>query len=415
MQISTKRLRAILESISIISSSMETDEVLQKIMHQLTELLNAEAASIFLIDESNKLLEMKIATNLSKKQIESIKVPIGKGLVGYAVQTGELINIKNPKKDKRFYSLIDKQIGFTTKSILTIPLKIDSKIVGAAQVINKKNNKSFSKEDELVITEFSRLASITLNKALMLKEILAKKIMESDLQLALKIQQQLIPQKELNIGNFLFRGFYKPAKYVGGDYFDYFPINKNEIFFTIADVTGKGVKASLIMASFRTYIYSLLEATNDLELLANNLNKFFYKYYPPEMLITSFIGIINIENGILTYINCGHELPRVLTKNNELIKLESNATLIGAFDFSEFKVSSYQLNKGDLIFLFTDGVPDTIDKNENRFSTERLDSFLLKLASERSNSIEKLNELLNKFNKNSYQVDDITLLTIEYI
>lgn len=413
-KISTKRLQAILNAVSIVSSAMDSDDILQHILQQLTLLLNADAASIFLINEATHTLDMKIATNLSKEQINSIKLPLGKGLVGCAAMTGELINSKNAKKDKRFYNSIDKQTGLSTNSILTVPLKIDSKIVGAGQVLNKKNHRSFTKEDELVIIEFAKLASIVLNKALMHKEIIAKKIMESDLRVALKIQKQLLPQKDLKVGNFSFKGFYKPAKFIGGDYYDFLLLKDNQIFFTIADVTGKGVQASLIMASFRTYLYSLLETTQNLNFIANNLNKFFYKYYPEDMLITCFLGIVDTTTGIITYINCGHENPRLVRANGNIETLESNATIIGAFDFSTFESNQNTLQINDFIFFFTDGIPDSIDIHENRFSTDTLELTLKELRNDPNLILDKIYEKILQFSSGTYQVDDITCFVLNY-
>ncbi|MFC2140033.1 GAF domain-containing protein, partial [Bacteroidota bacterium] len=173
-RLSPLKLRGLINSYAVVSSSLNSNEILKHIMNETIKLLKAEAASIFLYDKEKNELHMKVSTNLNKRQINRIKVPFGKGIVGYVAETGKLVNITDMKNDPRFYDKVDKITRIKSRSSLTVPLHVENQLVGAAQVLNKKGRKSFDKEDEILLTEFARLACITLDKAWLHEQLIQK-------------------------------------------------------------------------------------------------------------------------------------------------------------------------------------------------------------------------------------------------
>ncbi|MFN4110970.1 MAG: GAF domain-containing protein, partial [Ignavibacteria bacterium] len=204
-KLSRKNLETLIQAFEYISSPLEPEKILELVLEQISQLLNAEAGSIFLLNEKTKELELKVATNLSEEEIKKIKVPLGKGLAGFVAEKDQSVNIKDANQDYRFYSNIDHITGFKTKNILTVPLKTSNKIVGVLQALNKKDGNFFSEEDEILLTEFARLVGLTLEKVWFLSQLIEKQTIETDLKIASQIQESLLPKDELIHNNVLIK------------------------------------------------------------------------------------------------------------------------------------------------------------------------------------------------------------------
>ncbi|MGB9664634.1 MAG: SpoIIE family protein phosphatase [Ignavibacteria bacterium] len=411
-KLSRKSLEALIEAFEYISSPLNPDEILKLVLEQISNLLNAEAGSIFLINEKTQNLELKVATNLSQQEIEKIKVPIGKGLAGYVAEHDTLVNIKDVKKDNRFYSNIDSITGFKTKNILTVPLKTSEKVIGVIQALNKKNGENFSEEDEILLTEFSRLVGLTLEKAWFLSQLIEKQTIEADLEIASKIQESLLPKNELRLYDILIKGFYKPAKYISGDYYDFFVLNDNEVLVVLGDVAGKGAQASLIMASVKAYLSAAIESHLSFTTIANNLNKFLAQNTPFDKFITIFLGLINFNENKITYINSGHEPGIIVSSEGNLIQLNSNNIMMGVLEDFEYIPSEQAFPNNSFLFIYTDGVTEANDINDNRFGNERLNHLLLKNFRTPLQIFKELPENIIQFSMGKEQFDDITFVMV---
>jgi sigma-B regulation protein RsbU (phosphoserine phosphatase) len=411
-ELSRKNLEALISAFETISSSLDSQEILNRVMEQACGLLGAEAASIFLIDKKSNTIDLKVATNLTEYQIKNIKVPIGSGLVGFVAKAGEIVNILDAQNDSRFYSKVDSETGFVTRSCLTLPFYIDNKIAGVLQILNKKNNSFFNKEDEILLKEFSRLVAITLDKAFLHTEVIEKKKWEFDLKLATTIQDKLLPFDELHTDNFSFRGFYKPAKFVSGDYFDYYKYSENEVFFTIGDVSGKGSQASLIMATAKAYLSASIQSNIPFIDMINNFNRFLAANTPAEKFITMFLGLINVQTGVVRYVNAGHEPPIIVRDMGRLEEISTSGLMMGIVENWNYKIESFQLNQNDFLFTYTDGVTEAIDINSNQFGVDRLKEILTHEALTPNNIFIALPEKLTTFTDKAEQSDDITFLMV---
>ncbi|MFC2133599.1 SpoIIE family protein phosphatase [Bacteroidota bacterium] len=411
-RLSPLKLRGLINSYAVVSSSLNSNEILKHIMNETIKLLKAEAASIFLYDKEKNELHMKVSTNLNKRQINRIKVPFGKGIVGYVAETGKLVNITDMKNDPRFYDKVDKITRIKSRSSLTVPLHVENQLVGAAQVLNKKGRKSFDKEDEILLTEFARLACITLDKAWLHEQLIQKERIEADLQLACKIQNNLLPKEILSLNGYHLKGFYKPARFVSGDYYDYFPLSEDEIFFTIADVTGKGAQASILMATVKAYLSAAIEHESSLLDVVQHLNKFFYDNSPSDEFVTMFFGVLNTTDGNLTYINAGHEPPLLIRRDKSIEELYSTGMMIGAMDGVPFDVEQITINNEDHLCAFTDGITEAMNKKRELFEIDRLKKLLLDSYNSPEDLFELIPSELKKFSKGAGQSDDITFLLV---
>ncbi len=407
-----EKLEALIRAFELISSSFNPEEVLKIVLEQISKLLNAEAGSIFLLDERTNELQLKYATNLTNEEKKGITVPLGKGLAGYVAEKGEILNIKDVMEDNRFFSQIDEITGFKTRNILTVPLKNSEKIIGVLQALNKKNQSSFTEEDEILSMEFSRLVGLTLEKIYLHAQLLEKKSIETDLMIANSIQNLMLPSSDLIIKNTYIRGYYKPANYVGGDYYDYFQVDENKILVVLADVSGKGAQASLIMMSVKAYLSSAIESNLNFITISNKLNKFLAAHTPTDKFITIFLGLIDLQQNKIQYINSGHDPALIITNNGEVIELKSNNIVMGVLDDFEFISSETAFPNNSFLFTYSDGLTEAHNHSNQVFGFENLKKVLLENKNYPLNLFQILPEKIFEHASGREQFDDMTFLIV---
>lgn len=243
--------------------------------------------------------------------------------------------------------------------------------------------------------------------------------LQSDLQLAGEIQKAILPNvfppfDDLKSKIDIFASM-TPAKDVGGDFYDFFRIDENRIGFTIADVSGKGVPASLFMAVSRTLIRAMGmkgELPND---CLTDVNKVLCNESLDSMFVTVFYGIYNTTTGEVQYSNAGHNPPFMLLHDNKVVRLNPEANIpMGFLDTFTYTGDSFKLEAGDALILYTDGVTEAINTANEEFGEERLRKTLASVPGADSQEIiESILEDLNEFVGEAEQADDITMLTLK--
>ena len=363
----------------IISSSFDLESVLKEVLFQASLLTESEIASIFLINKKENVLEFTATTDSNYKMLDKIKVPLGKGICGHVAATGEIVNSSDVQQDSRFYKNVDHATGETTKSYLCVPLKVRNEIIGTAQLMNKKNNANFTEDDIRITRAFSSQAAIAIERVLLHNEAVMQQKIEKELKVAANIQQQLLPQKNPEIEGYSIAGISLPAKEVGGDYFNYIAHKKNNemeyIDFTVADVSGKGIPAALIVSNFHACLNLLLPLYEDLSELAFHLNNYMRDNLIMGNFITFFLMRLEIRTGDIKYINCGHNPPFYFLfseDKNEFKSFERSGPVLGLLDDVKYKVYNTNLKKGDMIIPFSDGVDEAHSEENELFGEERI-------------------------------------------
>ncbi len=245
-----------------------------------------------------------------------------------------------------------------------------------------------------------------------------KRKYEKDLKSAKEIQRTIIPQdysilKERNEIDLY--AILHPAESIGGDLYDFFFIDEKHLLFTMGDVSGKGIPAALFMAVANTMIKS-----KSTELSARNIvdvvNKALSKENSNQHFLTLFLGILDVETGILDYCNAAHSYPFLLRRNRELMQLEQTHGLpIGLYSNKTYKSHSVALSKGDVLFLYTDGVTDCKNLNSEMYGMERLSKFMAQtIDPEPKTMVDDLMKELADFKGETEQADDISLMALQF-
>jgi sigma-B regulation protein RsbU (phosphoserine phosphatase) len=215
----------------------------------------------------------------------------------------------------------------------------------------------------------------------LIAELKDKEKLEAELEIARQVQSQLFPKEVPKLQTLELSGVCRPARIVSGDYYDFIPLDQRLMVIVIGDIAGKGISAALLMASVQSSLHAQLTMGVNGGLstatLVARLNRQLYENTPPEKYATFYCGLYDDQNGLLAYTNAGHLAP-ILLRRHEVIRLESNGMVVGMFPDLPYEQSVIQLQSGDLLTAYTDGITESENDRGEQFGEERLTDLLLR-------------------------------------
>lgn len=284
----------------------------------------------------------------------------------------------------------------------------------AVLLFNKIDASLISSQQQLFdfIQSISNIVMMAVENKRLFKKEVEKLQFDKELELASKVQNMLVPNHLPKNSLYEFAGLYLPHKGIGGDYYDVIHINKNEFVFCVADISGKGVAAALVMANIQAYINASTAFYKDLEDLIIRINKKVFSITKGDGYITLFMAKYNILTRELQYINAGHTPPLVIN-DNSLFALDTGCTLLGVFEqLPTINKGAFVVKENCTIVCYTDGLTELNNDNDELYEIDRLKKFLLKNHLMSPSVFNKLlYEDLSKFKGECLFNDDISVLT----
>jgi serine phosphatase RsbU (regulator of sigma subunit)/anti-sigma regulatory factor (Ser/Thr protein kinase) len=413
------KLEILLRISKSLGLEIRLDPLLQLIVSEVTRAMQAERTTLFLVDRRKPdQLVSRVAEGVGAQEI---RVLFGFGIAGTTAKIRQTINIPDAYNDSRFNPVFDKSSGFRTRSILSMPI-IDQTgvLIGVVQALNKKGG-VFTKDDEEFLDAICVHLGIALKRAEMVDAYLQSQIVTKYLELAKEIQMGLVPHdfpalpefKEVDIFATII-----PTYDVGGDLYDFFPLDKDRICFIIGDVSDKGIPAALFMAMTRTAFKMSAIASPDLigPTMAR-VNQFLCESNPQQMFVTALAGILDLRTGQVEYADAGHEPPFIVQPSGAVLKVDKvGGIVLGFMPGQEFTSGTMQLNPGDTLVLYTDGVTEAMNVDHELFGAEAIEKTLLRIGhtADSEGIIKALLEDMGSFVGEAHQSDDITMLVIQY-
>ncbi len=311
----------------------------------------------------------------------------------------------------------DNQLSDAAVKVV-VPMKIQSETKGFIFLGEKVTNQPFTQSDLEFLQTLGNIAIISLENAHLFEETLEKQRLEEEMALARNIQARLLPKSMPKFENMVVHGLNIPSKHVGGDYFDIIKLDDGGgIGITIADVSGKGMPAALLMSNLQASLHSLISEDYPLDRLVGRINNVIFNNTDPDKYITFFYGYLDNKTQILYYVNAGHNPPYLLHANGSIDELSTGGIILGMMPDMPYDIGSCKLNKDDLLMLYTDGVTEAMTLDDVEFEEKRLMEFLRKI--DRRKSPEEINmnliKELDKFCAGAPQNDDITILTLRML
>lgn len=295
-----------------------------------------------------------------------------------------------------------------------VPMQIQGKTKGLIILGRRINNVDYTDADIEFIFSVGSLAIISMENRRLFIEALEKQKMEEELDIAREIQRNLLPQKIPSLNNFDIAAVNVSSKQVGGDYYDIIELDENDCVVAIADVSGKGVPASLLMANMQAFLQVICRQNIPLDEATGLINDLISKNTTDGRFITFFWGTLNNRDKTFEYVNAGHN-PPLLIRDGKIIKLEIGGMILGVMKtLMQYRSERIQLIKDDVIVMFTDGISEAMNKKSEEFSDEALEKLSLEMANASAETILKgIQNEVQKFTEGAHQSDDITLLVIK--
>ena len=297
---------------------------------------------------------------------------------------------------------------------LAVPMQVQGETKGLIILGKRINNMDYTETDIEFIYSVGSLAIISLENKRLFREALEKQKMEEELEIARDIQKNLFPQEIPVFSNFDVAALNSSSRQVGGDYYDIIELDYNTFCIAVGDVSGKGVPAALLMANLQAFLKTTVKQGMKLDEATALINDLISENTSDGKFITFFWAVIENDAKKITYVNAGHNHP-LLIRNGKISKLDKGGMILGVMKTSIPYISeTIQLQKNDVIVLFTDGVSEAMNKKGEEFSDEKLESLALSLSDLSSSQIiSSINAEVQAFTSGTSQSDDITLLVLK--
>lgn len=442
------RLFMLAESAPQICQLLQPEDAAEQVVHQAVALLDANVGGLMLIQPQQQNLELRYAfpeTIISENDDQNGNKPISISLKDIEADTAEA-NEKTAfdmlagvvKEGRTVRSAFKAETFLGGRNLMAGPIQgRDGDILGVLVVGDKEERggriAEFTDEDEILLDSFAKQAGVAIENAHLHQEALEARQLQAEMEEARKIQENLIPDTLPDIPGYEVAGHYEPRGPVGGDYYDCIQLPTGGWGLAIADVSGKGMQAALLMATLRAGLLSELSSSrgrennesidmkNELIDMAMILNSLLYVSGTEEKYATFFYSHLNPETDTLTSLNGGHNPPLIVKNDGDIVWLgeEVGGLPLGMFPndmvplIAKYEAEQIKLESGDLIIFYTDGVTETVNIEDEYYDEERLEQVAKTCTeSDASHICNLIYRAVMDFQGDADQFDDLTLLVL---
>ena len=394
------------------ASSLDLNETLNTALKVIIERINAQAANIFLINE--KIKKFECIASLHQEYLDEYQLDLKDGVMGKAVEQRKCIRVGDVRKDVReianFYFDLDNKTNFTTFSVLCSPLIAANECIGVIHCLNKKTStKLFEEEDRQLLETLSAPAAFAIRNAKMAKEMIEKNKIQKEVEIVGDIQKSLLSKNKKE--DFPIAGINIPAKVVSGDFYNFSDLGDGKYGFGVADVSGKGIKSSLLMSKASS-LYSCLSKTNfsAAELLIQ-LNNEICETISRGMFVTMLIGIYDSNKKELLLSSAGHEPPIIFSKDGTFSNYNESGPPLGIMPKTKYTEHTIPFDNSSM-YIFTDGITEIKNPKGEMLGSEGFQNYIKKYKDKPNN--ERLKIIIDDIlNTGHIQKDDLTIVVID--
>ena len=394
------------------ASSLDLNDTLNTALKVIIERINAQAANIFLINE--KIKKFECIASLHQEYLDEYQLDLKDGVMGKAVEQRKCIRVGDVRKDVReianFYFDLDNKTNFTTFSVLCSPLIAANECIGVIHCLNKKTNtKLFEEEDRQLLETLSAPAAFAIRNAKMAKEMIEKNKIQKEVEIVGDIQKSLLSKNKKE--DFPIAGINIPAKVVSGDFYNFSDLGDGKYGFGVADVSGKGIKSSLLMSKASS-LYSCLSKTNfSAAELLTQLNNEICETISRGMFVTMLIGIYDSNKKELLLSSAGHEPPIIFSKDGNFSNYNESGPPLGIMAKTKYTEHTIPFDNSSM-YIFTDGITEIKNPKGEMLGSEGFQNYIQKYKDKPNN--ERLKIIIDDIlNTGHVQKDDLTIVVID--
>ncbi len=394
----------------MLAGMRDLQEVLDAVTKSVTEVLGAKAASIRLLNDDHTELLPVAAYNLSQKYLDKGPILVEKSLVDVEALGDELVYVEDMATDSRImYPEDAKREGIG--SILITSMAYRGALVGVTRVYTSGHHE-FSEYERGLFQAMAQLSAGAIENVRLRAIRQEARRIQRQVELAADVQRRLMPGEVGKFGPFDIAARYEPCFELSGDFFDLIEMD-GTLGVMVGDVVGKGIAASLLMSSVRASLRAHVEDVYDIGEVMSKANVALSRDTQDNEFATVFYGVLDCENFRMTYCSAGHE-PAFLLRGSEFVMLETGGMVLGVDSHQEYSRGVVDLERGDVLLIYTDGVPDAMNFDGERFGRQRIMEAMREKGDEDAKAI--INHVLweiRRFIGMNTPSDDLTLLVVK--
>jgi len=370
------KLRMLLDITKKISRSLDLQEVLNLVMDTLDSLIPYDAAGIFVLQcvdpelvpegEEPCTFKSEAVRGYDIDELSDLHLKLGEGFIGSVALSGAPIISHDVRNDPVYINARDR-----TRSEMVAPIISNDEVIGVFDLESDDLN-AYSDDDLEVLMLLASQVAIIIEKVMLHEQLIEKKRLQGQLEVARQVQLELLPPRDPEVPGYDISAYNFPTEEVSGDYYDWVKIYEDEIGIVIADVSGKGVPAAILMAFLRSSLRAATHIGYAPNISMAKVNYLLWESIERNQFVTAFHGILDASNGLLAYSNAGHNPPLLINANRETRFIEYGEQPLGMFPETRYHQHHLSLKPGDVLVLYTDGVTEAQNPQGVEFGRDRL-------------------------------------------
>jgi serine phosphatase RsbU (regulator of sigma subunit)/pSer/pThr/pTyr-binding forkhead associated (FHA) protein len=405
-------LLALISKVGVtLLASATLSETLNQIASLVFEAVPSDRCLIMMRDEGGEELKVAVA-RLRDREGEVGEIRVSRHVLEEVVGQGKSVLTSDAQHDPRFASSTMTIQGI--RSVLAVPLGVGAKVFGIIYADSPIAEGRFTEDHLKVLTTLASVAAIRVENARLLEEQMNRERLEHELQLASEIQQRFQPTSPPIVLGYELQGISFSCYEIGGDYYDFIEREDGRLVVALGDVSGKGTAAALLMSSLHAAVHAQAASHSSLVETISNVNRYLAENIPSNRFVTLFYAELDPKSGSLSFVNAGHNPPLIVHESGTLEHLAAGGLPLGIIPNAEYKEGRTQLQPGDVLVIYSDGVSEAVDPGGEEFGPDRLYHVVAQnLKASASGIRDRIEAALSKFAQGTPANDDITLVIVK--
>ena len=370
----TDKLRLLLDITKKISRSLDLEEVLRLVMDTLDSLIPYDAAGIFIIErnldgttEAVNPYRTEIVRGYDIADLLDLRLKMGEGIIGFVAQKGDPVISPDVRHDSRYINARP-----ATRSEMVAPIIANDEVIGVFDLESDELN-AYTSDDLQVLLLLASHVAIIIEKVMLHEQLVEKRRLEGQLEVAREVQLELLPASDPKIDGFDISAYNFSTEEVSGDYYDWVRIYDDQLGFVVADVSGKGVPAALLMAFLRASLRAAIHIGYSPHVAMAKVNYLLWESIERHQFVTAFYAVLDATNRTLAYSNAGHNPPLLLGSDGRVKVIEHGGLPLGMFRDTRYYEYYLSLEPGQSLILYTDGVTEAANTSGEQYGRDRLE------------------------------------------
>jgi len=405
-------LLALISKVGVtLLASTTLSETLEQIVSLVFEAVPADRCLLMMRDEGKEELRVAVA-RLRDRVGEVGEIRVSRNVLDEVVIRGNAVLTSDAQHDPRFASGTVVLQGI--RSVLAVPLGVSEKVFGIIYADSPIADGRFTEDHLKLLTTLASVAAIRVENARLAEARLQQERLERELQLAMEIQQRFQPAAPPHVPGYELQGISFPCYEIGGDYYDFIKRDDGRLVIALGDVSGKGTAAALLMSSLHAAIHAQSGSHDTLVSTISAVNRYLADNIPPNRFVTLFYAELDPETGALSFLNAGHNPPLIVHSAGTVEQLASGGLPLGIKPNAEFREGRTQMQMGDVLVIYSDGVTEAASPSGEEFGSTRLYEVVSRNIDASAAGIrDRIESALTKFSQGTQAADDITLVIVK--